>query len=64
MHPLGILSTAAWIGNQPVPLAALDALRFDMHAAPEVRVAIGEPIPGITGFRQTVKMGIGVWPGV
>jgi hypothetical protein len=35
-----------------------------MHAAPEVRVAIGEPTPGITGFRQTVKMGIGVWPGV
>ena len=54
VHPLGILSTAAWIST---PEAAsprqLDDLRLDARAAPGVRIAIGEPGRAIAGFRQS-----------
>ena len=54
VHPLGILSIAAWIGtHDAVSPRQLDDLRFDMQAAPGVRIAIGEPAHGIAGFRQS-----------
>ncbi len=54
VHPLGTLSMAAWIGtHDDAPARLLDDLRFDMHSAPWVRIAIGEPAPGIAGFRQS-----------
>jgi PucR C-terminal helix-turn-helix domain/GGDEF-like domain len=54
VHSLGLLSTAAWIGTRdPVASRQLDDLRFDMQAAPGVRIAIGEPGQGIAGFRQS-----------
>ena len=54
VHPLGILSAAGWIAtHQPVSTARLDDLRFDTGQAPGVRIAIGEPAEGITGFRQS-----------
>ena len=54
VHPLGILSIAAWIGmHDGVSPRQLDDLRFDTQAAPGVRLAIGEPAPGILGFRQS-----------
>ena len=54
LHPLGILSMAAWITTAEAPSARqLDDLRFDMHTASGVRVAIGEPAHGIAGFRQS-----------
>lgn len=54
VHPLGILSIAAWIGmHDAVSPRQLDDLRFDTPSAPGVRVAIGEPAPSIVGFRQS-----------
>ncbi|OBG52176.1 hypothetical protein A5669_25455 [Mycolicibacterium fortuitum] len=54
VHPLGILSTAAWISSHsPIPSKVLDELRFRTANAPGVRVAIGEPAPGIGGFRSS-----------
>jgi hypothetical protein len=54
VHSLGLLSTAAWIGTrEPVASRQLDDLRFDLQAAPGVRIAIGEPGHGIAGFRQS-----------
>ncbi|MDH6196002.1 DNA-binding PucR family transcriptional regulator [Mycobacterium frederiksbergense] len=54
VHPLGILSTAAWISsNSHIPSKVLDELRFRTSNAPGVRVAIGEPAPGIGGFRSS-----------
>lgn len=54
VHPLGILSTAAWISSHShTPSKVLDELRFRTAAAPGVRVAIGEPAPGIAGFRSS-----------
>ena len=54
VHPLGILSMAAWISaHDAVSPRQLDDLRFDTRAAPGVRIAIGEPAPGIMGFRQS-----------
>ena len=54
VHSLGVLSTAAWIGTpRSVGSRQLDDLRFDTHTAPGVRIAIGEPGHGITGFRQS-----------
>ena len=54
LHPLGILSVAAWISTaEAPPPGELDDLRFDMHQAPGVRIAIGEPAHGIAGFRQS-----------
>jgi hypothetical protein len=58
VHPLGILSIAAWIGmHDAVSPHQLDDLRFDTQAAPGVRIAIGEleadvPVPerDQTGF--------------
>ncbi|HEY1440993.1 MAG TPA: helix-turn-helix domain-containing protein [Mycobacterium sp.] len=54
IQPLGILSIAAWIStNATVPSRVLDELRFASATAPGVRVAIGEPAPGIVGFRTS-----------
>ena len=54
MHPLGILSMAAWITTHyEVSPRQLDDVRFDTRAAPGVRMAIGEPAPGMMGFRQS-----------
>ena len=54
VHPLGILSMAAWISaHDAVSPRHLEDLRLDTHAATAVRVAIGEPAPGIKGFRQS-----------
>ncbi|CAM3863943.1 helix-turn-helix domain-containing protein [Mycobacterium frederiksbergense] len=54
VHPLGILSTAAWISSHSaVPSKVLDELRFRTAEAPGVRVAIGEPERGIGGFRSS-----------
>ena len=56
VHPLGILSMAAWISaHDAVSLRHLEDLRLDTHAASAVRVAIGEPAPGLKGFRQSYK---------
>ncbi|WP_155763593.1 PucR family transcriptional regulator [Mycobacterium asiaticum] len=52
VHPLGMLSVAAWISSHSdVPSKTLDELRFRTASAPGVRVAIGEPARGIGGFR-------------
>ena len=54
IQPLGILSVAAWISTHgDVPSRVLDELRFRTATAPGVRVAIGEPAPGIAGFRAS-----------
>ena len=54
VHPLGILSIAAWIGTRDaVSPRLLDDVRFDMRAAPGVRIATGEPGRGIAGFRRS-----------
>lgn len=54
LYPRGILSIAAWISSHSeVPSKVLDELRFRTATAPGVRVAIGEPAPGIPGFRET-----------
>lgn len=54
VHPLGILSAAAWISSHSdIPSKVLDELRFRTANAPGVRVAIGEPARGITGFRAS-----------
>jgi hypothetical protein len=54
IQPLGILSIAAWISTSvAVPSTLLDELRFDSATAPGVRIAIGEPAPGIAGFRTS-----------
>ncbi|UOT01448.1 helix-turn-helix domain-containing protein [Rhodococcus opacus] len=54
IHPLGILSVAAWISSTAdVPSRALDELRLRTATAPGVRVAIGEPARGIAGFRAS-----------
>ncbi len=53
-QPLGILSIATWMGtHDALSSRQLDDLRFDMEAAPGVRIAIGEPAYGIAGFRQS-----------
>ena len=54
VHPLGVLSIAAWIGIRgDVALHEVRDLRFDTQAAPGVRVAIGEPGQGIAAFRRS-----------
>ena len=54
VHPLGMLSAAAWISSHTaVPSKVLDELRFRTANAPGVRVAIGEPARGIAGFRSS-----------
>jgi DNA-binding PucR family transcriptional regulator len=54
VYPLGILSVAAWISsNSEIPSRVLDELRFRAATAPGVHVAIGEPAPGIAGFRAS-----------
>jgi DNA-binding PucR family transcriptional regulator len=54
IEPLGMLSIAAWISTSAgVPSRVLDELRFQSATAPGVRVAIGEPAPGIAGFRTS-----------
>jgi hypothetical protein len=54
IQPLGILSIAAWINTSAaVPSRVLDELRFRSATASGVRVAIGEPAPGIAGFRTS-----------
>ena len=54
VHPLGILSMAAWIGaHDAVSPRQFEDLRFDTRTAPGVRMAIGEPAPGMIGFRQS-----------
>ncbi len=54
VHPLGILSAAAWIGSHSeVPPKVLDELRFRTVTAPGVRIAVGEPARGIAGFRSS-----------
>lgn len=54
VHPLGILSAAAWIGSHSeVPSKVLDELRFRTATAPGVRIAVGEPARGIAGFRSS-----------
>ena len=54
VHPLGTLSVAAWISTtSAAPSRVLDELRFRTATAPGVRVAIGEPTPGIKGFRDS-----------
>jgi DNA-binding PucR family transcriptional regulator len=54
VHPLGILSVAAWVSSHSdVPSKVLDELRFRTATAPGVRVAIGEPGRGIAGFRAS-----------
>jgi DNA-binding PucR family transcriptional regulator len=54
IQPVGILSIAAWISTSAaVPSRVLDELRFESATAPGVRVAIGEPAPGIAGFRTS-----------
>jgi DNA-binding PucR family transcriptional regulator len=54
VHPLGILSAAAWISSHSdIPSKVLDELRFRTANAPGVRMAIGEPARGIAGFRSS-----------
>jgi len=54
IHPLGILSVAAWISSHSeTPSKVLDELRFLTDSAPGVRVAVGEPARGIAGFRTS-----------
>ena len=54
VHPLGILSMAAWIStHDAVSPRQLDDLRFDTPASRAVRIATGEPGHGIAGFRQS-----------
>ena len=54
IHPLGILSVAAWISTTTLaPSRVLNELRFRTATAPGVRVAMGEPAPGIAGFRNS-----------
>jgi len=54
IQPLGILSIAAWVSTSAaVPSRVLDELRFRSATAPGVRIAIGEPAPGIAGFRTS-----------
>lgn len=54
VHPLGILSMAAWISaHDALSPRQLDDLLFDTRAAPGVRMAIGELAPGMMGFRQS-----------
>ncbi|WP_156431571.1 helix-turn-helix domain-containing protein [Mycobacterium sp. GA-1199] len=54
VHPLGILSAAAWIGSHSeVPSKVLDELRFRTATAPGVRIAVGETARGIAGFRSS-----------
>ncbi|WP_158240340.1 PucR family transcriptional regulator [Mycobacterium hubeiense] len=54
VHPMGILSAAAWISSHSdIPSKVLDELRFRTANAPGVRVAIGEPARGIAGFRSS-----------
>jgi hypothetical protein len=52
VQPLGLLAVAAWLGRvAPFEPARLDDLRIDQQVAPGVQVALGEPAPGIAGFR-------------
>ena len=45
---------AAWISaHDAVSPRQLEDLRFDTRTAPGVRIAIGEPAPGMIGFRQS-----------
>jgi DNA-binding PucR family transcriptional regulator len=54
VHPVGTLSMAAWIStSEAISPRQLDDLRFDTHAAPGVRIAIGDHGHGIAGFRQS-----------
>jgi hypothetical protein len=54
VQPLGILSIASWIStHDAVTSRELDDLRLDTRSAPGVRLAVGEPAPGISGFRQS-----------
>lgn len=54
LHPLGILSVAAWVSaSSAIPARTLDELRLRTAAAHGVRVAVGEPARGIAGFRAS-----------
>ena len=55
-HPLGSLAVAAWLsGRRELPFeelrSAVDACAGELPAG--VRVALGDPAPGLEGFRQT-----------
>ena len=55
-HPLGSLAVAAWLsGRRELPFeelrSAVDACSGELPAG--VRVALGDPAPGLEGFRQT-----------
>jgi DNA-binding PucR family transcriptional regulator len=54
VRPVGLLAVSAWVSS-PAPLEpdVLDRAEFDARAAPGVRVAIGEPGAGLTGFRRS-----------
>jgi sugar diacid utilization regulator len=54
VHPIGILSIAAWVGmRDSASSRALDDLRLDVQTSSGVRLAIGDPAPGLAGFRQS-----------
>jgi len=53
-QPSGLLAVEAWISYPSAPdLRRLDETRIDPLSAQGVRIAIGEPCFGITGFRLT-----------
>lgn len=51
VHPLGLFALAAWVAVPAAP--TLDQARFEPSAAAGVRMAIGEPHPGVVGFRRS-----------
>ncbi|MDX2683499.1 helix-turn-helix domain-containing protein [Streptomyces sp. NY05-11A] len=44
-----------WISSVGRPTLDVDRLGDELRAHPELRIAIGDPSPGLTGFRQTFR---------
>ena len=54
VHPLGLLDAAGWISSAgAIGVVALDQTHLDGDTFPGVRLAVGEPAHGISGFRST-----------
>ncbi len=59
IEPLGLLAVAAWVGNRSgFDAGSLDELRLDTSLGPGARLALGEPAPGITGFRDSHRQAL------
>ncbi|MBF6150608.1 hypothetical protein IU505_35525, partial [Nocardia nova] len=58
-HPLTVLvdeqNCWAWISSVGKPALDADRLERDLRRRPGISVAIGDPGPGLAGFRQTFR---------